>query len=70
MPTILAMSGVKASLYVTKQTQGQVYVPQTRSQLLIEYAQRILMSGIKASLYDTKQTQRNFYNKGSLRMQV
>ena len=27
----IIMNGIKASLYVTKQTQGQVYVPQTRS---------------------------------------
>ena len=53
------MSGVKASLYDNKQTQGRVYAPRSRS-FLVGLSMRkvaILLSGIKASLYDTEQTQ-------------
>ena len=47
------LSGVKASLYDTEQTQGRVYAPRSRPFLagLSMRQVAILLSGVKASLY-------------------
>ena len=55
------MSGVKASLYDNKQTQGRVYALRSRPFLAGLSMRKILLSGVKASLFDTEQTQGRVY---------